>query len=95
MRVILRGLKAAASIFLWHTVRVLADVPFHRGVTVCSDRFGKVAFGPKMVAPDELFQIRELFAQQVARPTLQHLRNAGHGIGRPDLDQQMHMEQQI
>ena len=56
LKVILRGLKAPASIFLWPTVRGLFDVPFHGGIALCPDRLGTVAVGPEALAPEELFQ---------------------------------------
>ncbi len=41
----LHGLKAVASLWLWHNIRILLDVPFHRSGTLRPDRLGKMYHG--------------------------------------------------
>ncbi len=93
-KVILRGLKAAASLFLWPTVRVLFDVPFHGREALRSHRFGKVAVRPKVLAPDKLLELGTLLAQQIARPTLELLHHLCHRLRRLHLDQHVDMIRQ-
>jgi len=63
---------------MWHPGRILSDVPLHGGETPGPHRLGTIAVRPEAPAPERLFQLRELLAQQVARAAFQPLHHLRH-----------------
>ena len=56
-----------------------------------ADRLGKIAIRPEAIAPEEFFQLWELFANHAACAALQYLYDLSYTFAWLDLYENMHM----